>query len=340
MRQLKLVQHFCGNLGAWGKQLLTLVTVATMVNVSLLSPALATSSSLYKVDPKGNLTPVPVVATPSHVGVPAGTKLAKEQRLVVPVTLEVPQYVTDPALSGFSSVAAIARTMYEGLVRYTRDGNYIPAGAKSYRISADGKTWTFYLRDNAKWSDGTTVSARDYVYAWTRLAAPQTNSRFNSILADLNLENAQEVITGKMLPSKLGIRAIDNLTLELKLTRRQPYLLQLLTSPTLAPVRPEYLKKTGQQYQLLGSKPITNGAFKITKIDDAGRLWLEKNNYYWDKANVACNSLSLLRSLVNCKVMMLILREFHQWCHCLIVSKSKLLRNILIRFINMIKLVR
>lgn len=71
MCQLKSVQHFCGNLSAWGKQLLTLVTVATMVNVNLLSPALATSSSLYKVDPKGNLIPVPVVTTPSHVGVPA-----------------------------------------------------------------------------------------------------------------------------------------------------------------------------------------------------------------------------------------------------------------------------
>src|SRR6185295_4768941 len=143
----------------------------------------------------------------------------------------------DPALSRDIAGYKILMHLYEGLVMPdAKDGAPRPALAERWDLSEDGRTWTFHLRP-AKWSNGDPVTAGDFVYAWRRTVDPKTASAYAHRM--YVVDGAREAVKGSAPPSSLGVRAVDDRTLEVKLVRRTPYFLQLLCMNLYFPVHRE-----------------------------------------------------------------------------------------------------
>lgn len=160
----------------------------------------------------------------------------------------------------------------------------IPGVAESWKISKDGKVYTFKLRKNAKWSNGDQVTAQDFIYAWTRLLLPATASEYN--YQGFYIKGAKDFATGKTKDaSGLGLKAIDPQTLEVTLENPTPFFLGLLYHHSLLPVHKATVDKFGAKW----TRPeniVTNGAFLLKKWEVNKVITVEKNPNYWDAANV------------------------------------------------------
>lgn len=160
----------------------------------------------------------------------------------------------------------------------------IPGVAESWTISKDGKTYTFKLRADAKWSNGDPVTAQDFVYSWTRLLDPKTASEYAQ--QGYYIVNGKEFNTGKLKDAaQLGLKALDDTTLEVKLVNPTPFFLSLLYHHALYPVHKASIEKYGARW----TRPeniVTNGAFALDKWEMNKVVSLKPNPHYWDKGVV------------------------------------------------------
>ncbi|MGS4093518.1 peptide ABC transporter substrate-binding protein [Staphylococcus pseudintermedius] len=181
--------------------------------------------------------------------------------------------------------------VYEGL--YTLDGhdNAQPGVAKGQpKISDDGKTWTIELRKNAKWSNGDPVTAHDFVFAWRRVLDPDTASEYAYIMYDL--KNAEQINTGKKKPSELGVKALDDYTLQFELEKPIPYYKEMLAFGTFLPQNEKVVKKFGDRYGTTAEKAVYNGPFKVKQWAVEDKILLVKNDKYWDKDVVKLDKIN------------------------------------------------
>ncbi|ABO46181.1 peptide ABC transporter substrate-binding protein [Francisella tularensis] len=179
------------------------------------------------------------------------------------------------------------------MVDYNQKSEVIPTGASSWKISKDGKTYTFYLRKNAKWTNGGPVTADDYVYSYRRSVTPETLTRayasyFNPIV------NAVAIQAGKKSPETLGVKALDKYTLQIKLTEPNPTFLDSLTIYAFFPVNKKAIEKYGDSWAAKPDTIISNGAYKLTKWIHNGYALAEKSSNYWDAKNVSIDSVKYL----------------------------------------------
>lgn len=179
---------------------------------------------------------------------------------------------TTDAVSGF-----LLGHVKEGLIRHGPNNDLIPGVAESWELRELGGT--FYLRPDAYWSNGTRVTAHDFVFAWQTALKPATASPYSFILYPL--KNAEAINIGEAEPETLGAKAIDDFTLEIELSRPTPHLLALLSFFTYLPVNQEFYDATDGTYGADADKMIYNGPFKITSWYHARSLHLEKNELYW-----------------------------------------------------------
>ena len=161
--------------------------------------------------------------------------------------IELSSMDTGVATDGYSFDAIAA--VIEGLYQLDSDGNPVPGIAESTEVTPDGKTYTFKLRD-AKWSDGTPVTANDFVFAWRRLADPATASEYSYMLGVAGVKNANEIAKGEKKKEELGITAIDDKTLKVELDYAVPFFYQLMAFPSFYPIKEEFYNKYGEQYAL------------------------------------------------------------------------------------------
>jgi len=220
------------------------------------------------------------------VTVPPGVQLADEQVLrrgngAEPDTL-------DPHRSESTTAAYILRDVYEGLAGEKQDGTVVPAAAERWEVSADGLTWTFHLRANARWSNGDPVTAQDFVAGFRRSVDPATGSAYSQILAPVL--NAEEIIAGKKPPEALGAEVIDAHTLRLHLAGPTPYLPGLLTHSATYPIHQPSLKKYGERFSRAGNL-VGNGAFRLTEWVVNDHITVERNPYYWDNAGTVLDKV-------------------------------------------------
>lgn len=188
----------------------------------------------------------------------------------------------DPHRAESVSTSNILRDLYEGLIIEAPDGHLIPGVAQSWEISADGKTYVFHLRDNARWSNGDAMTADDFVYSLRRSADPATGSNYSSILGPI--ENAEAVTAGKLPPSRLGVEAVDAHTLKIQLRDPTNYFLGLLTHSATYPVHRASVEKFGA----LAFRPehiVSNGAYKVQEWVVQSHVLLVRNHLYWDDAH-------------------------------------------------------
>ena len=189
----------------------------------------------------------------------------------------------DPALSRDIAGYKILMHLLEGLVMPDdQEGAPRAALAERWETSADGKTWTFRLRES-RWSNGDPVTAGDFVFAWRRVVAPATASGYSHRM--YVVENAREIVKGEQPPDTLGVRAVDDRTLEVKLVRRTPYFLQLLCMNLYFPVHRPTLEKHGAKF-MEPQNAVVNGPYRMTEWKLKERKVFEKNPAYRDAASV------------------------------------------------------
>ncbi|ACA32359.1 ABC transporter substrate-binding protein [Histophilus somni] len=218
--------------------------------------------------------------------VPQGTKLADKQEISIQITAEVA--TLDPQKIEGSGEGLIAEQLFEGLVKTDELGNIIPGAAYRWDTSSDGKTVTFYLRPNIKWSNGDSLTAHDFVYAWRRLVDPKTASPYASYLGFMKMKNVDDIIAGKKSPEFLGVTALDDNTLQLTLDAPVPYAVLLTQHTSLYPVNRAVVEKYGDDW----TKPenfVVNGAYKISQRVLNEKITLERNPAYWDNAHSVIN---------------------------------------------------
>lgn len=187
----------------------------------------------------------------------------------------------DPHKSEGVPSANIQRDLFEGLITEAPNGDLVPGVALSWMISKDGLQYHFALRQDAKWSNGERVTADDFVFSWRRILDPKTGSYYAQTLAPI--QNAEAIIQGKLAPEKLGVKAIDQYTLEVKLATPTPYFLGLLTHSSTYPLHRVSVEKYGKKFTRPGNL-VSNGAYQLTEWSVQSHILLTRNPHYWNNA--------------------------------------------------------
>ena len=184
--------------------------------------------------------------------------------------------------------AHILRDLFEGLTAYNAKGETVPGVAKSWTISDDGVTYTFSLRTDAKWSNGDSVTANDFEYSLRRIMNPETGAKYANVLYPI--KNAESVNKGELAPDQLGVKALDDYTLEITLEASTPYFLDLLTHQTGLPVHPASVEKYGSDF-VKPENSVSNGAYMLEEFIPSSHLKATKNPYFHDAANVQIETI-------------------------------------------------
>lgn len=252
---------------------------------SLLAVSVIATSALVgcgkKEDPK-----------PTDGGDKAAAKMDKEQYLNVTLLSEPKTLDPSKATDLYSSQVLV--NVMETLTRLEvgEDGKDVikPGAAKEWKKSDDGLKWTFTLRD-AKWSDGKAITADQFVYGITRTLAKETGSQYAFLLYPI--KNAQEFNTGKAKAEDLGIKAVDDKTIEFTLASPCAYFLDLTYFKVMEPQRKDIIEQNGDKY---GTEPTTmvfSGPFVISEWVHNNKIELVKNKEYWDASNVKLEKATL-----------------------------------------------
>lgn len=208
-----------------------------------------------------------------------GNGLAEQQELSVSVPASITSIDTTQTTD--KNTFTVIQHLYEGLYRLDEDSNPVPGlAAEEAEISEDGRTYTFTLRDDAKWSNGEPITAYDFVYSWTKLANPETAAP-NAYLLD-SVVNGLEVRTGEKAPEELGIEALSDTEFRVELVEPLPSFLTLISVVWLAPQNEAYVEEQADSYAASSENAIYSGPFTLTNWAQGEETWtLEKNDEYY-----------------------------------------------------------
>lgn len=193
----------------------------------------------------------------------------------------------DPHKSHSAEAGDVQRDLGEGLTGYAANGDLEPRAALRWEISDDGKVYTFWLRPDARWSNGDKVTAADFVYGFRRLVDPETAAFYSQSVIDI--ENASAIVAGKMPVDALGVEAASEFELSVRLEQPTPYFLALLTHPSMFPAY-----RASVEAETVYARPgnfISNGAYRLVRWEVGSYIELERNEYYWDNVDTAIDRI-------------------------------------------------
>ncbi|MGB6176880.1 MAG: peptide ABC transporter substrate-binding protein [Methylocella sp.] len=177
--------------------------------------------------------------------------------------------------------------LFEGLVTFDARSEIIPGTAVSWTVDTAATVYDFKLRGDAKWSNGDKVVPEDFVFAFRRLMAPRTGAPYANIL--YTLKNAKRINKGELPVEALGVRALDETTLEIALEHPAPYFISQLAHMTAKPLHRKSIEAFGSDF-VRPAHMVTNGPFMLKEFTPNDRLVLVKNPYYYDAAHVALDA--------------------------------------------------
>ncbi|OCA84260.1 ABC transporter substrate-binding protein [Bacillus sp. FJAT-27225] len=213
----------------------------------------------------------------------------KEQLFRVNINSE--PYSLHPGLASDATSGGVLLQAFEGLTRIDKDGKPQPAMAEDIKTSDDLTTYTFKLRD-AKWSNGDPVKASDFVYAWKWALDPKNESTYAYQL--YYVKGAQAINLEGASPDTLGVKALDEKTLEVTLENPTPYFLELTAFYTYFPVNEKVATANPDWHTEAGEDYVSNGPFKLTAWDHQNEINLEKNKDYWDAKSVKLDKIQMV----------------------------------------------
>ena len=204
----------------------------------------------------------------------------------------------DPGVTNNSFAQYVLINCFEGLVTYDETGSLVGGSAESWDISDDGLVYTFHLRDGLKWSDGTPLTTQDFVYSIQRVLTPATAAQYVSMVTGY-VKNAQEFYDGTATAEDLGVKAIDDQTLEITLIQPTSYFIDVLSMWVYDPVQQATVEANGDSWTSSPETYVCNGPFKVTGMSLNENVILEKNENYWDAENVTLEKLTFRYILDN-----------------------------------------
>lgn len=215
----------------------------------------------------------------------------EDQILNLIMGAEIP--TMDSALTTDSVGFDLLNNVAEGLYRLNQENVAIPAIAEGEpTVSEDGLVYTFKLRD-ALWSDGSTVTAGDFEFAWKRAMNPDTASEYGPYMMSGVIKNATAISEGTVDYTELGVKAIDPTTLEVTLEKQVPYFLSLMSFGTFLPQSEAFVTAQAADYATNSDTLLSNGPFVLKAWDGTGLSWqLVKNDQYWDAENVKLTEIN------------------------------------------------
>jgi oligopeptide transport system substrate-binding protein len=197
----------------------------------------------------------------------------------------------DPSVATDAVSFKVLANIQEGLYSLTKNDAVEPGVAESYTMAEDGLTYTFKLRENAIWTNGETVTAHDFVYSWRRLADPNTVSQYNFMLETAGIVNAAEVIKGELPVEELGVTALDDYTLEVKLAVPVPYFISVITFPSFLPLNEEFVASHGDAFGTSIETTLFNGPFVLSTWETEYEYVMTKNDQYWEADRVKLDTI-------------------------------------------------
>jgi len=215
----------------------------------------------------------------------------------------------DPNLFTDSQSYIVGIGLYEGLFRLSADGTSQPALAESYEVSPDN-TYTFKVRQGAKWTNGDPVTAHDFEYSWKRILAPETAADYAYML--YYLENAETYNAGEATADQVGVKALDDYTLEVKLQNPTPYFVDILAHQSYWPVNKNAVEGKPDWATDI-STLVTNGPFRMTEWQHGGKIVLTKNPEYYNADKIHFDKVTILLVEDNSTVLNLYQTDKIDW---------------------------
>lgn len=223
-----------------------------------------------------------------------GKEESTKKEQVLNVSLEAEPDSLDLAKVSDMYSTTVVSQFIEGLtaIKVEEDGKEVvePAMAESWEATEDQLTWTFHLRD-AKWEDGVDVKAEDFEFAIKRILNPETASPISGNI--LFIKNAEEVVNGTKGVEEVGIKALDEKTLEIQLAYPVPYFLSSCAGSSMLPMRKDIVEKYGDSYGTEQDKIVGNGPFSLTEWVHNSKIGYKKNPSYWNAEAVKLEELNL-----------------------------------------------
>lgn len=234
---------------------------------------------------------VPVVLADTFLLASCSGKNSSKDTLKLMQTAEI-QSLDNSNVATLPQWNVLVQSM-EGLYRMDKNGKPVAAMAtKVVKPTNNGKTYTFHIRKDAKWSDGSKVTAQDFVTSWRRSASPSAKSGYNYIFT--GIKNATKVSSGELPASDLGVKALNDTTLQVQLEYPMPYFSQMMVMPAFFPQSTKYVNKEGKRYGTSSTRLVYNGPFKVTGWTGTNESWdLTRNKYYYDKKDVHLKKISM-----------------------------------------------
>ncbi len=210
------------------------------------------------------------------------------------VMVETPVMSLDPQIATDGTSFEVIADYTDGLTQMDAEGGAIPAIAESWDISDDGTVYTFHLREDAVWSNGEPVTAADFVFGWQRAVDPANASEYSYMLSDIGqVVNAAEIIAGEKDVSELGVKAVDDKTLEVTLNVPVSYFLSLMYFPTYYPVNQAFFESVSDTFGTSPETVLSNGAFVLDSYEPAATAFhLTKNPDYYDADKIQLPGLN------------------------------------------------
>ena len=208
----------------------------------------------------------------------------------------------DPALNSAVDGANYILFAFDNLLKVDKDGKIVPGLAEKYEISDDQLTWTFHLRDGLKWSDGSDLTAEDFVYSWQRMVDPNVAAPYAQTVLGM-VEGYEEAIglpdeegntTVDPDPTKLKVEATDDKTLVVHMAKPTPYFDKLASFVSLSPVKKDVVEANPDGWSIDPKTYISTGPFKLTEWKPGSYLMFEKNENYWDADSVKLDGIKCL----------------------------------------------
>ncbi|MBR1877167.1 MAG: peptide ABC transporter substrate-binding protein [Lachnospiraceae bacterium] len=194
----------------------------------------------------------------------------------------------DPALNSAVDGANMILHAFEGLLKFDKDNNVVEGLAESYEVSDDGLTWTFHLRDGLKWSDGSDLTADDFVYSWKRVADPNTAAPYGYDLLNY-VKGYEEAEAGNI--DALAVSAPDPQTFVVELNNPCVYFDKICAFAVMVPVQQATIEANGEAWSTNPETYITDGPYYMTEYTDGAQIVFTKNPNYWDAANITFDTI-------------------------------------------------
>lgn len=199
----------------------------------------------------------------------------------------------DPQLANDSTGEFVDSLVTETLTRQSDDGKSLPGVAEKWEHNADSTVWTFHLRKNAKWSNGDPITAKDFRDGWIRALDPKTAGEYADKL--FYIKNAEQFNAGKIKDeNQLGIKVIDDYTLQVTLNNPLTYFDSIVRIQTYAPLNKKFYEKVGDKYMTSPETSISSGVYVIKSWTRDSEIVFEKNENYWNKDNIKLKYVKML----------------------------------------------